>query len=98
MYFQTGDLLYKKQDKKPTGLKEIKSGVILHSDTTGHNHKVKNGKLYTDKQKQMWIVVSKRATLTHEEHNDLFLPKGIYKVEIVREYDHMLEESRNVVD
>tara|TARA_R100001082_G_C4310942_1_gene136717 strand:+ start:279 stop:758 length:480 start_codon:yes stop_codon:yes gene_type:complete len=39
-----------------------------------------------------------KAKLTHEEHNPIELPSGIYKVKIVREWDHIGGVSRNVVD
>lgn len=97
-YFQTGDLLYFKTDILPKDLEEIKTGVILHSDTTGHNHKVHGAKLLKDKDGTMYISTSDLAVLTHEEHKDLALPAGNYRVQIVKEYDHMLEEARNVID
>lgn len=97
-YFQTGDLLYFKETKKPKGLKEVKNGVLLHSDKTGHAHVLKSGKLFKTKENKMWIEVPRKATLKHEEHKDLALPKGVYRVEQVFEYDHLLEESRAVID
>ena len=39
-----------------------------------------------------------KAKLTHDEHNPIELPSGIYKVKIVREWDHIGGVSRNVVD
>ena len=40
----------------------------------------------------------KFATLRHEEHNKLELPPGLYKTRIVREFDHLSQRTRNVVD
>ena len=40
----------------------------------------------------------KFATLKHEEHNKLELPPGLYKTRIVREFDHLSQRTRNVVD
>lgn len=97
-YRQTGDLLYFTEAKLPRGLKEIKTGVLLHSDNTGHSHILKNGKLFKAKDNVMWIFVPRKAVLKHEEHNDLELPKGVYRVQRVMEYDHLLEESRAVID
>lgn len=36
--------------------------------------------------------------LNHEEHKSFEIPKGFYRLEFVQEYDHFLEESRNVID
>ena len=38
------------------------------------------------------------ATITHEEHKALEIPEGLYKVKIVREYDHIAGRSSWVVD
>ena len=38
------------------------------------------------------------ATIKHEEHAALTIPQGHYKVNIVREYDHMLRRARLVID
>ena len=40
----------------------------------------------------------KFATLKHEEHNKLELPPGLYRTRIVREFDHLSQRTRNVVD
>jgi hypothetical protein len=42
--------------------------------------------------------VPKRITVTHEEHGPVELPKGIYKVEQVREYDYFSQQARRVYD
>lgn len=97
-YRQTGDLLYFTEEKLPKGLREVKTGVLLHSDNTGHSHVLKGGSLFKTKENQMWIQVKKKAVLKHQEHNDLELPKGVYRVQNVLEYDHLLEESRAVID
>lgn len=96
-YAQQGDILFVESDL-PKNSKEIKDGVILHSDTTGHSHKVHGGVLLSDDNKVLFISTSEMAIVTHEEHKDLYLPPGNYKVRIVQEYDHMAEEARNVID
>ena len=40
----------------------------------------------------------KFATLKHEEHKPLSLPPGLYRTRIVREFDHLSQRTRNVVD
>lgn len=97
IFYQQGDLLFFNEGV-PSGLQEIKSGVILHSDTTGHSHKVHGGVLLSDENKVLFISTSEMAVVTHEEHKDLHLPAGNYKVRIVREFDHLMEEARNVID
>ncbi len=96
-YFQTGDILYF-TTSLPKDISVVENGVILHSDTTGNTHKVHNGLLYRDKDGKMYITAKENTTLTHPEHKDLKLPEGDYELRIVKEYDHLLEESRNVID
>ena len=38
------------------------------------------------------------ATLYHEEHNRLTLPPGLYKRTIIREFDHISDSFREVLD
>jgi hypothetical protein len=51
----------------------------------------------------VFLVSNSKCILDHDEHglsDEKFrsIPKGIYKKSIVIEYDHMLEESRKVID
>ena len=43
-------------------------------------------------------IIGGPATIKHEEHAALTIPQGHYKVNIVKEYDHMLRRARLVVD
>jgi hypothetical protein len=36
--------------------------------------------------------------LTHQEHGNIVLEPGTYRVDRVREYDHFAEEARRVAD
>ena len=39
-----------------------------------------------------------QATLYHEEHNPIEIPSGTYRVSIVREFDHLSQTTRRVLD
>ena len=43
-------------------------------------------------------IANGEAVIRHEEHNPVTLPQGLYKVRIVREFDHLTQRTRNVVD
>ncbi len=95
MYFQQGDVLLKKV-QKVKNLKLVKSNVVHKGDN--HSHDLSgDGKLYRD-GKELYLKVKTTAKLKHSEHKTITLSKGIYKKEIVNEYDHFLEESRKVID
>ena len=97
IYIQQGDVLLKQEQFATKGMKKV-AGTLVHKGQQ-HHHRLTGGKvqMYTD-GKDKFLVVSKAAKFTHEEHKTLSVPKGKYKVGIVVEYDHLLEESRQVID
>jgi hypothetical protein len=95
-YVQQGDCLLL-NEKLPKKLKAV-AGDLLHKGQN-HHHRLKGGafKIMTD-GKTRFVKVSRQTKLVHEEHGAIALPKGEYRLGIVVEYDHHLEESRQVVD
>ena len=45
-----------------------------------------------------YLIEGGPATLYHEEHNPLTIPPGLYKRNIIREYDHISNLFREVLD
>lgn len=45
-----------------------------------------------------YVSTSEMCAIEHPEHETLFLEPGNYEVKQVLEYDHLLEESRKVID
>jgi len=98
MFYQQGDVIIKK-------VNEIKGKKLNHltlakGEATGHHHTVTKGEaeLYEHKGTLFLRVKSNQATLTHQEHDLIELEQGEYQIAIVREYDHLQEEERNVAD
>lgn len=86
-------------------VKEIQGKKLNHltlavGEKTGHSHTITEGdaELYEQEGTLFLKVNSDIATLTHQEHDTVTIPKGDYKINIVREYDHFAEESRKVQD
>lgn len=96
MYLQTGDVLYKSVDKFPKGTKKVPGNLIHKGDN--HHHTIKGKFSLSEKDGVMFIDAVGKCELNHEEHKTISLPKGKYKKDIVLEYDHFLEESRQVID
>lgn len=95
-FWQTGDILYKEIDTIPVNSLEL-HGNLVHLGND-HRHTIEGEfKLYS-KEKEMFIECAGDCELKHEEHKPIIIPKGFYKKEIVKEYDHWLEESREVID
>jgi hypothetical protein len=98
MLIQQGDVLVIKVEKVIG--KKLKHLTLAEGEVTGHSHKITEGEaeLYEENGVLYLRVNSEKAVLTHEEHHAVEIPKGDYKIGIVREYDHFFEEARNVVD
>ena len=93
-----GDLLLRKIDKLPEGLKTapVENGkyVVAHSET-GHHHTVleRNAQLLIDETNEFiaYLKVDKEAALIEHErsfdtHETIKVPPGIYEVRRQREY------------
>ncbi len=72
--------------------------IIIEGETTGHMHEVINGKLYEDPKKKGVMILEAEAgcKVIHPEHGPIDMPKGIYEIDIQREYDG--KDARKVKD
>lgn len=78
----------------------IKDGVIAEGEISGHKHEVANGRLYDHPEKKgiMILEAGEGCTVTHPEHKPVSVPKGVYEIEIQREFTGGKEQSRKVKD
>jgi len=63
--------------------------TLAEGEVTGHKHRISDGQaeLY-EKDGTLYLkVLSETATLTHEEHEAIAIPKGIWMIRIQREYE-----------
>jgi hypothetical protein len=95
MYIQQGDVLLK-QCEKPSGIKIDKTDLLWKGQN--HHHRLRGKFRIAKDAKGDVFVHSKGAELFHEEHKTLSVHPGFYRLGIVQEYDHLLEESRAVID
>ena len=93
--------------------KDSKATVAL-GEATGHHHSVTGGDGFAQSWFVGWRasfrneddplrsnylhVGSTDVEMTHQEHNPVTIPAGYYSVKIVREFDHMSQNTRMVVD
>lgn len=98
MFYQQGDVIIKKVD----GIKgkKLKHLTLALGEATGHHHTITEGEaeLYEKDGILFLRVESEKATLTHQEHDPIVIEKGDYEIGIVKEYDHLSDEVRNVCD
>lgn len=100
MYIQQGDTLYY-PEKLPEGLEKLNTNVVQEGEATGHAHRL-HGEgfqlFHNPKTKEKFLRLVEPTSLKHEEHKEIKLPPGDYRIGIVREYDHFSEEARQVAD
>lgn len=64
-----------------------------------HEHFIASGKAtHGEKDGKRYLRVVKPVVVDHDEHGKGDIPVGDYYVEQKLEYDHFLEESRQVID
>ena len=100
--YRQGDVIIKALGTKPIGEAELLPHLTLaEGEVTGHRHRIIKGmaELYQLAVGIMYLrVISEFATLYHEEHEEIELPKGDYEVLIEREYDWIEGLEKKVVD
>ena len=104
MYYQQGDVLLKKIEMLPDDLTEIylnEDKILAKGEITNHAHRIKSDnkvRLLRDVNGNLYLDVQKESILLHEEHGDIIISPAKYRIEIVQEYNHFLEETRKIVD
>ena len=100
--YRQGDVIVKVIGTNPDGEAKLLSHLTLaEGEATGHKHRITRGQaeLYQMATGLMYLkVLSDFATLYHEEHEEIELPKGDYEVSIEREYDWIEGLEKKVVD
>lgn len=96
-YYQQGDVCLFRCEK-PTGKKKKHGLTLAYGEATGHHHTVVGEATAYIVDGVVYLDVDGDATITHQEHGNIALDPGTYRVGKVHEYDHMLEESREVKD
>lgn len=97
--YRHGDVMIEKVDQMPVGKKKLPHTTLALGEVTGHSHRVKekqSAELYIFSGLLFLRVLSDQATIIHEEHGDIVLPQGDYRVWQQREYTP--EEIRTVRD
>lgn len=103
MLYQQGDVLLKKIEiNLENAVKEMPNGgrwIIAEGEVTGHAHAITESEaiVYT-KNGVRYILTEQGFTITHEEHGPITVEPGTYEIGIVREYDHFVDEAREVAD
>lgn len=81
-----GDVIL--QPTQQTEGKKLPHLTLAEGEVTGHKHRISEGQAeLLEKDGILYLrVLSKTATLTHEEHKPIQIPQGDWMVRIQREY------------
>ena len=99
-----GDVVFIPVDKMPSGktIKHNGSDVLALGETTGHKHLITVARpdqmIITILDGNKFINLLSPAVVTHEEHGDIALAPGIYRIGAEREVDYFSMTTRNVID
>jgi hypothetical protein len=95
--YQQGDCLLKIKKINFSGMKEVQTDLLFKGEQ--HHHRLRGDfHQFDNADGNRFIKVIGPTELFHEEHKSINLPAGDYALEFVQEYDHWLEESRQVID
>ena len=100
-FVQQGDVIFEiVENVKGTQIEH--DGVIAEGEATGHSHRIEHHELgkvkFFRNEGTMYLDILGNVQVEHQEHKKINLPKGKYRVHRVKEFDHFLEERRNVQD
>jgi hypothetical protein len=89
MLFRHGDVVIQSVSMIPGTPAPLPHATLAHGEITGHSHRIENPadvELYEVDGTLYLRVKSATASLVHQEHATLQIPKGDYKVWRQREY------------
>lgn len=96
---QQGDVNLETIDRVPHGAKKLDHKVLAWGEVSNHTHQaVADDCALYEKNGVRYLSTPSGTKIQHEEHQTIEIPPGVYHVDIVKEYDHFLEESRSVID
>lgn len=103
MLMRQGDVLLRRVDSIPRGLKRVPAEngrvVLAHGEATGHHHSFEDDggvSLLEGDSGERFLDVGHGADLEHQEHGAIAVPPGSY--EVVRQREYSPEAIRNVAD
>ena len=97
--WRQGDVFIARIPAIPKHAKPRHGGVLVEGELTGHSHRVadlRTAEVLQDGEKLFLRVLAEAATIVHQEHGPITLPRGTYHVWGQREYTP--EAIRRVLD
>lgn len=88
-HWRQGDLLIRRVDQLPGGLRRRPDLVLAEGEVTGHAHRLERGVLFEDPatSDHVFFTITIDTTLLHEEHAPIRFAPGNYEVVRQRQFD-----------
>jgi hypothetical protein len=89
MLFRHGDVLIQRASSIPEGAERLRHRTLAHGELTGHSHTIleKSDVVLWQSGANLFLQIdSVQATVVHQEHSPIEIPRGIYRVWRQREY------------
>ncbi len=89
MQVRHGDVMIEKVRSIPANAKKQQHLTLAEGELTGHSHRIQEkgaATLFRSASQLYLRVTADTATVFHEEHAPISLPKGVYRVWRQREY------------
>ena len=104
--YRHGDLLIRKVSVIPNSARIISTNILAYGEKTGHHHKISGShQMYqidepnvNPKQPTKYFDAKEKVKLTHQEHNTITIPKGLYVVVNERQFNPFENVSIQVLD
>jgi hypothetical protein len=103
MLIVQGDVFLTKANKIPKDAKRLSRGprgyMLAEGETTGHAHVIEDEdvELY-ESEGVLYVKTGRTVQLKHEEHKEVSVNEGIWRVGQVQEYDPFEMQARLVRD
>lgn len=97
--YRHGDVFVTAVTAIPSDARPLPQCVLAEGELTGHSHHIRESgaaELFEHQGGRYLRVSAEMATLIHQEHAPIVLPRGTYRVWIQREYTP--QEIRRVID
>lgn len=94
-----GDVMIASVEELPAEAKPRPGATLAYGEITGHSHRFADPstvELFGTEGLLFVRVIADTATLIHEEHTAITIPRGVYRVWQQREYTP--QEIRQIVD
>src|SRR5438445_12843346 len=97
-WYEQGDVCIIPVAEVPQGATALEGNVLAEGEATGHKHQARQPINLFEKDGVRYFRTALPNEILHEEHLPIRIPSGAYKIHIVGENTHFLEDTRGAVD